>query len=285
KGATISSVGTYYWVAYYSGDHNNSAAKSGCADEPVEVTPAGPAVSNTQNPATGVVGGVFKDKAEVTGLFGATPGGTLTWKLYDNKECKNTPLAEDSTPVTGNGSYETPKGATISSVGTYYWVAYYSGDHNNSAAKSGCADEPVEVTPAGPAVSTTQAPATGVVGGVFKDKAEVTGLFGATPGGTLTWKLYDNKECKNTPLAEDSTPVTGNGRYETPKGATISSVGTYYWVPYYSGDHNNSAAKSGCADEPVEVTPAGPAVSTTQAPATGVVGGVFKDKAEVTGLF
>src|SRR5260370_27590193 len=67
--------------------------------------------------------------------------------------------------------------------------------------------EPVDVTPAGPAIETTQAPASGVVGGVFKDKATVSGLFGATPGGTITWKLFDNKECKNTPLAEDSITV------------------------------------------------------------------------------
>src|SRR5260370_845639 len=69
-------------------------------------------------------------------------------------------------------------------------------------------------------------------------------------------KLFDNKECKNTPLAEDSTAVTGNATYETPKGATLGSVGTYYWVASYSGDHNNSAAESGCAAEPVDVTPA-----------------------------
>src|SRR5437588_12974606 len=101
--------------------------------------------------------------------------------------------AEDSIAVTnGNATYETPKGATLGSVGTYYWVASYSGDHNNSATKSGCEAEPVEVTPAGPAIKTTQAPAAGLVGGVFKDKATISGLFGATPGGTITWKPYTN---------------------------------------------------------------------------------------------
>src|SRR5437588_788320 len=166
-------------------------------------------------PAWGTVVGAFKDKATLTGLFGATPGGTITWKLFDNKECKSTPVAEDSIAVTGNNTYETPKGATISSVGTYYWVASYSGDHNNAPAESGCAAEPVSVTPAGPAIETTQAPASGTVGGVFKDKATLTGLFGAPPGGTFPSRRSYDLECKSTPVAEDSIAVTGNNTYET----------------------------------------------------------------------
>src|SRR5205807_2220717 len=178
------------------------------------------------------VGGVFKDKATISGLFGATPGGTITWKLYENEECKGTPAAEDSIAVTnGNATYETPKGATLGSVGTYYWVAAYYGDHINSATQSGCEAEPVEVTTAGPAIKTTQAPAAGLVGRAFKDKATISGLFGATAGGTITWKLYENEEC-NFPYATHfrSAVTNGNATYETPKGATLGSVGTYYWV-------------------------------------------------------
>src|SRR5207302_439874 len=158
-----------------------------------------------------------------------------------------------------NATYETPKGATLSSVGTYYWVASYSGDHNNSAADSGCAAEPVDVTPAGPARSEERRAGTGRGGGVFKDKATVTGLYGATPGGSTTWMMLENTDGKITSLEDGRVPLPSNATYETPKGATLSSVGTYYWVASYSGDHNNSAAESGCAAEPVDVTPAGPA--------------------------
>src|SRR5438132_2275648 len=104
--------------------------------------------------------------------------------MFKNTEYNNTPLDYNPIAVTANATYETPKGATLSSVGTYYWVASYSGDHNNSAAESGCAAEPVDVTPAGPAIETTQAPASGLVGGVFKDKATVSGLFGEHPDRT-----------------------------------------------------------------------------------------------------
>src|SRR5437016_117987 len=242
KGATIGSVGTYYWVASYSGDHNNAPAESGCAAEPVSVTPAGPAIETTQAPASGTVGGVFKDKATLTGLFGATPGGTITWKLFDNKECKSTPVAEDSIAVTGNNTYETPKGATISSVGTYYWVASYSGDHNNAPAEDRYTTQPNSMNPPSPATETTQTHTPGNVAGSFKVKSFFPGLFRAPPGATLSPYTTLFRSCKSTPVAEDSIAVTGNNTYETPKGATISSVGTYYWVASYSGDHNNAPA-------------------------------------------
>src|SRR5437588_296067 len=186
----------------------------------------------------------------------------------------------------GNATYETPKGATLGSVGTYYWVASYSGDHNNSATKSGCEAERSEERRAGKESRTTQAPAAGLDDGVVKDKATLSGTSGAFPGGTIRWKLYECDECKGVWSSDVSIAVTnGNATYETPKGATLGSVGTYYWVASYSGDHNNSATKSGCEAEPVEVTPAGPAIKTTQAPAAGLVGGVVKDKATISGLF
>ena len=43
-----------------------------------------------------------------------------------------------------------------------------------------------------PKLATTQEPASGVVGSTFKDKATVSGLFGAKPGGSVSWNLYDN---------------------------------------------------------------------------------------------
>src|SRR5437588_9874240 len=95
--------------------------------------------------------------------------------------------AEDSIAVTnGNATYETPKGATLGSVGTYYWVASYSGDHNNSATKSGCEAEPVEVTPAGPAIKTTQAPAAGLDRKSVVEGKRVDRGGGATTGETNT---------------------------------------------------------------------------------------------------
>jgi hypothetical protein len=211
-------------------------------------------VVTTQQPASGTVGSTFGDSATVTGATGApTPTGTVEFRLYSDNHC-GTLVAGPIAETLSGGKAAIPSAEKVApEAGEYWWVASYGGDSFNAAAKSKCEAEPVTVNKAAPSVKTTQAPASGTVGGVFKDKATLTGLFGAAPGGTITWKLFDNKECKNAPLAEDSIAVTGNATYETPKGATISSVGTYYWVATYSGDHNNSAMQSGCADEPVSV--------------------------------
>src|SRR5205807_5815042 len=136
---------------------------------------------------------------------------------FDNKDRNSPPVAQDSIAVTANNPYETPKGSSITAVGTYYWVASYSDDHNIAPAESGCAAEPVSVTPAGPAIDTTQAPASGTVGRSEERRAGHTGLFGATPGGTITWKVFDNKECKSTPVGQDASGGAANNPGALPK--------------------------------------------------------------------
>ena len=287
SGATPDTAGTYYWVATYSGDANNQEVSSGCADEPVKIGEATPELATTQEPASGVVGSTFKDKATIAGLFGTKPSGSISWKLYDNTTCEGSPVASDGpVSVTGNGEYTTPSGATPVPAGTYYWVATYSGDANNEEAASGCAAEPIDVGKATPGLATTQEPSSGVVGATFKDKATVSGLFGAEPGGSISWKLYDNSKCEGSPVASDGpVSVTGDGEYTTPSGASPVPAGTYWWVATYSGDANNEEAASGCAAEPITVAKATPGLATTQESASGTVGATFKDKATVSGLF
>src|SRR5256886_11012367 len=96
------------------------------------------------------------------------------------------------------GDYVTPAGASPTQAGTYYWVASSSGDSNNKAIASGCADEPVVIGPASPAIKTTQEPASATVGATVKDNAKLTGLFGAHAGGTVTLKLFNNESCSAT---------------------------------------------------------------------------------------
>src|SRR5438128_2451159 len=286
QGASPTQAGTYYWVAAYSGDSNNKEAKSGCADEPVRSEERRVGNTTSQDPAAGTVGETVKDEAKLSGLFGAHPTGTISWKLYPNKGCE-APEGGVLAPVrpvsvSGDGEYATPQGASPTQAGTYYWVAAYSGDSNNKEAKSGCADEPVVIGQASPAITTTQDPAAGTVGETFKDEAKLSGLFGAHPTGTISWKLYSNKSCDASEgglVASDGpVSVSGDGEYATPQGASPTQAGTYYWVAAYSGDSNNKEAKSGCADEPVVIGQASPAITTTQDPAAGTVGETFQDE-------
>src|SRR5207248_1301365 len=138
------------------------------------------------------VGASFKDKAKLAGAFGEHVGGTISFELYDKigraagRETSDGPVA-----VSANGEYESPHGASPTASGTYYWVATYSGDANNKAAVSVCADGPVAIGQATPSIATTQNPASGTVGASFKDKAKLAGAFGEHVGGTISFELYD----------------------------------------------------------------------------------------------
>src|SRR5437867_2285136 len=70
-----------------SGDSNNKEATSGCADEPVLIAQAQPAIATTQDPASGTVGESFKDKAKLSRPLGATPGSISSRMPYSTKNC------------------------------------------------------------------------------------------------------------------------------------------------------------------------------------------------------
>jgi len=89
-----------------------------------------------------------------------------------------------------------------------------------------------------PTITTKATPAAVTVGGTAADQAIVT--LGNSPTGTITWKLYKNAWCKDTPVFVTSGggTVSGNGTY-TSNPYTTTSAGTYTWAFSYSGDKNN----------------------------------------------
>ena len=176
SGYATTAIGTFYWVATYNGDTNNSTASSPTADEPVTVTKATVSISTTQQPASSAVGSSIADKATVSG--GYQPTGTVTFKLHDNANGTGAALFTDTESLS-NGS-ATSAGYPTSATGTYYWVATYNGNADNSAASSGTADEPVTVATAKPSISTTQQPATAAVGSLIADQASLSGGDGPT---------------------------------------------------------------------------------------------------------
>src|SRR5438128_1644486 len=293
QGASPTQAGTYYWVAAYSGDSNNKEAKSGCADEPVVIGQASPAITTTQDPAAGTVGETFKDEAKLSGLFGAHPTGTISWKLYSNKSCDASEgglVASDGpVSVSGDGEYATAHTASPTQACNYYCVAAYSGDSNNKEAKSGCADEPVVIGQASPAIPTTHDPAAGTAGDTFLSLHDALPIFGAHPTGTISWKLYSNKSCEASEgglVASDGpVSVSGDGEYATPQGASPTQAGTYYWVAARSEERRVGKDKSARADEPDVNGQASPAIKTTHDTAAGTVGETAKDGVKLGGVF
>src|SRR4029077_16056503 len=139
------------------------------------------------------------------------------FRLYSDEHC-GTQVAGPIVESLSKGVATIPDAAKVTpGAGSYWWVATYEGEKGNAAGKSGCADEPITVGKASPEVTTSQEPLSGTVGGTFKDKATIAGLFGANPAGSVSWKLYDNSKCEGAPVASDGpVGVTGNGSYATP---------------------------------------------------------------------
>jgi hypothetical protein len=255
----------------------------------VNVTPAAtPTITTSQQAATAVVGTSIADQATVTGGF--NPTGTVTFNLYNNSSGTGTPLFTDTEPL--SSGMATSKSLVATTTGTDYWVATYNGDSNNASVTSGTALEPVAITPATPAISTTPQPAGMQLGSQFwfhfrsfdvtiTDGATVSGAF--NPTGTVTFNLYNNPNGTGTPLFTDTEPLSSG--MATSAGYWPTVAGTDYWVATYNGDSNNAPVTSGTALEPVVITPAAPFVYAWPEPATATVGSPIADNATVSGAF
>ncbi len=277
QGYATAAPGTDYWVATYNGDTNNDPVSSGSSDEPVSVVPATPKIGTVQQPGSVTVGASVADRATVSGGF--NPAGTVTFDLYGNPNGAGAPLFTD-TETLSNGA-ATSQGYATTATGTDYWVATYHGDANNNSVRSGSGDEPVTVSAATPAISTVQHPASVTVGGPVADHATVSG--GDGPGGTVTFRLYDNPNGTGTALFTDTQPLSG-GRATSQAYAT-TAAGTDYWVATYGGDTHNNPVSSGAGDEPVSVSAATPTISTEQRPGSVTAGGSVADHATLSGGF
>ncbi|HVA45760.1 MAG TPA: DUF4214 domain-containing protein [Pirellulales bacterium] len=270
-------TGTYQWVAVYSGDANNPPQASEFGDEPQKVVPSAPTITTVPGPSVVFGSGQpLTDTATLAG--GSNPNGTITFYLFAPNV---TPAADDSNniysdsvTINGNGSYSTasgsnPGGHVPQAIGTYQWVAVYSGDANNASAESNFGDEP-EVSTSPPAISTFEGGTLHLgSGGKLYDSAQLQG--GINPTGTITFYLFAPGV---TPNATDSNnvytdtvtidPAHPYALYDVtmgnnPGGPVPTQTGTYQWIAVYSGDANNPPQASQFDDEPQKVVPPGQA--------------------------
>ena len=159
-----------------------------------------------------------------------------------------------------DGNYHSGTGPNPDAVGTWEWLAVYSGDANNDGTNSGCTAEPVTVTQASPGINTTATPANEVVGGgTLSDSATLTG--GDSPTGTVTFYLFSpTRPARPRPRRAVTLHTSGavsvglDGNYHSGTGPNPDAVGTGSWLAVYSGDSNNKGANSGRTTEPVVVT-------------------------------
>lgn len=239
-------AGTYRWYAQYLGDDNNESVSTACGGSGTfQVLKAEPALTPTGD-SNGVLGEPITVGAELSG--GYNPGGEIQIAIYgpDDETCSQDPAFEsDSETVSGAGTYSAE--FTPEMAGSYRWVVNYTGDANNQAAETDCADGSVtfEVPKAEPTLTPGGA-SSATLGDSITAGAELAGGYG--PVGEIVFSVYgpDDETCSGAPAFEsDPVAVTGEGTYES-AAYVPAAVGAYRWVATYSGDANNEAVTTDC---------------------------------------
>jgi hypothetical protein len=141
--------GKYYWRVSFGGDVNNQKAETACGSEILTVlAPTKTSTTQTAGPATGAsltvaAGTAVTDKAAISGALAASSTGSVTYTLYKNSTC-TIPAAPSSIGGVTAG-VAAASVAVKPAVGTYYWVASYTGDAANAGSASTCGSEILKV--------------------------------------------------------------------------------------------------------------------------------------------
>lgn len=259
---TPSTLGSYYWVSFYSGDSNNLAAFAVCgaSGETSVISVATPTLDHATSPDV-TLGGSVTDTATLAG--GAGPTGQIEFALYGpgDPTCSGSPAFTGVTAVGGAGEYESPE-FTPTAVGTYTWFAEYGGDAKNAAVSTcGGVGGTVAITKFLPTI-TTRASADVPIGGAIRDRAILGG--GQAPSGSIVFRAYgpgDSTCSAPAAFTSDPVPVSGAGEYGSPD-FTPTTAGVYRWVATYSGDANNEAVSGSCGDPDESVTVSAPSAGS-----------------------
>ncbi|MDQ6804393.1 MAG: Ig-like domain-containing protein, partial [Actinomycetota bacterium] len=256
---TPTAPGTYRFIASYGGDANNVAVAGSCNDvnESVVVSKASPTIT-TKASADVALGGQVTDTATIAG--GVAPTGTVLFRLYGpgDASCSSAPAYTSTTvTVSGNGAYTSPA-FTPAAVGTYRWVAAYSGDAKNSFVSTVCGD-PSESAVVGQVATTTtlvSSPNPSAVGQAVTFTATVTGT---SPTGTVTFK--DG----STALGTGTLSATGTASLTT----STLSAGTHSITAVYGGDTSHAGSTSAAVQQVVGNPAPGLPTITITSPTNG----------------
>ncbi len=194
---------------------------------------------------------------------GTSPTGSLVFKLFgpNDSTCSAAPAyTSPLTKVTGDGNYVSPSfGPTV--AGVYRWVDLYSGDSKNTAVSTACNDPNETVTVSSGVTKKPTTTITSLSGGgqsgttisvppstTVTDKASISGTNAAAAGGTVTYAVYSDANCK-TMVKSGGTVTVTSGKVPASNPVTLSTGGPYYWQAVYSGDGSNDGSTSTCGSE------------------------------------
>jgi hypothetical protein len=258
-----------------SKDPDKSIANGGTTSECFTVNPVQPDLTTSAG-ADVVLGNDITDTATLSGTamtpgtdgvgsdgsINATAGsqspagGTISWTVDGPDNCTDSGLTVTGSGQTVSGDDDYTASATPTAIGTYTFVATYSGDSPNTldAGPSTCpnTDEAVDVTGTA-GLSTAQ-------DWLPNDTATLTG--DANLNGTLTFTLYDDGTCGQDGGAvvyTKSTTVT-----DAASGSTFSTDNTTHkvdsslsnswsWLVSYS-DNNLQSPSDDCESTSITIT-------------------------------
>ena len=86
------------------------------------------------------------DASTLSGTNASTATGTVSYSVYSNSGCTTAVSTGTAQSITTPGTLPASSAVTLSTPGTYYWQASYSGDSANAASMSACGSEVETVT-------------------------------------------------------------------------------------------------------------------------------------------
>jgi hypothetical protein len=202
-------------------------------------------------------GSKVKDTATLSGTNASKATGTAKYKVYADKECKELVTSAGEVTVTG-GSVPASEEKELEAGRVYYWQAEYSGDSNNLASTSTCGKEVLTVK-AKTTLTTTlrgepwyEEPVEGekitLPQGVSAvDTTTLGGTKSSAATGTVKYKVYKDKECKE--LITEAGEVSVKEGSAGPSEEIELEEGAYYWQASYEGDSLHQASTSTCGSE------------------------------------
>jgi hypothetical protein len=269
----ITASGLSYKV-HYDGDINNVSADSTCM--PLTAQSNSASINTTLSSSTITAGQSVLDTATLSGIT-SNATGTVNYTIFSNASC-TTPFGGAGNVSVTNGVVPNSSSFQFITPGTYYWQAVYSGDMNNNAATSTCANGILTVQAVAgknsPTISTTLSTSSILTGTIVHDSATLVGET-SNATGTVVYKIFTDTACTNL-YANAGSKTVANGIVPDSDNIQFNSAGTYYWQAVYSGDMNNNAATSTCTTEILTVS-----AQVTIPPTAGagtISGVVFNDK-------
>jgi hypothetical protein len=253
--ATVTAAGDYCWSAHFSSSTNGVPDGNDNGDnECFTITPVTPSLATTAGAGPVVLGNPISDTATLMGTSnkpgtpainpttaGGSAGGTITFTAYGPNNCTTVAFTSSAVPVSGDGTYG-PVSFTPTAIGTYHWVATYSGDSpntNGTSHNSDCSDTGEDVT-----VISVPSSMTSAQSFIPNDSATISASQGGNLSGSVSFDVYESADCSGTSIYHQDATVSGASprTVSTTNTAVSTTAANVSWKLSYTS--NNPAQRS-----------------------------------------